>query len=371
MRIRIPKTNVAGVWITIIVTILLLIIFFSFIITGGVLLSNRVTPEAQLVLQYNNNVASWNSVVRQRISGIPFNMQFGSNSPVTLQQTTTADPIPPENNILPYTPFYYTISSQTLLDGSITYNSGQTALVNIQTSSGINSINVVLFQTFQQNIYGSSPQMQCDNLGGHFFPTSSICQTYWMLSGVCVIYNSLNNKLARIGNGNGCQPGLLNSSPFPNQWSSGIYTQLTRAPLSSGLYQPANMNPSSTGSLTIRDQNDPFVIFQELSYGTLSFQGVINPTNNILGIVFLSLSIVPGIIIFLIGIVAFGIICNLIIRSSNKTKRNVTEESQKGLLSEEVNNDPDKSNIIQEPESGKITNPLEYGNKNKSTSIKK
>jgi len=369
MRVRIPKTtNMAGVWSLVLVAICLLLVMFSFVIVGAVLMTYNLTPESQLVSQYNTAVIRWNNVVRARFSILTFQATFSAGNKVPLTADTSADPVPAEPNIIPYEPLKDISASNNLLDGTITYQSGMMGTFTVESANGApQTIDVPIFQTYQQLMTGPNPQMQCDNLNGHYLLSSGMCQTYWAVSGFCVVYDSLLNQIARVGTGNGCTAGIdpANSSPFPGQWASGIYTKLKRASISSGLLQPQNMQPSTSGTFMVRDISDPFVQFEELSEGTLDFSNL-KTTHKVLGIVFLCVAAVPA--FFLLGLALFAIsmIVGLLIRNNIKQKRSLggVDDPRKGLLLDHQSDVSDKGEeVMDEPESGEMKNPLEYGQK--------
>jgi len=164
------------------------------------------------------------------------------------------------------------------------------------------------------------------------------------LSGICVLFDSQTNKLARVGTDYGCTPGL--TGPFPNTWPSGIYTKVNAAPRESPP-GPANQYPSSQGTFMTRELNDPYVKFNEMTAGSLNFNLVTNQPYFILGIIFLCMSIIPLVFLLILGTYGFTVIVKLICTPRASGNNN---EARKGLLNE-----------VEEPEGRTQQYPLEYG----------
>jgi hypothetical protein len=345
----------------------LLLAMTAFIIAGSILMTYNLTPESQLVTQYNSAATTWTGTVRNRFQALVFEAYIGAAKPASLIPDTSSDPVPPQAGIQPYTPLKDISGQQTIIDGSIRYTSDMTTSFTLKGSAGgSQSIDIPLFKTFQQDITGSSPQMQCDDLNGHFIVQSNKCQTYWALKGVCLVFDSLNNKIARVGTGNGCEPGISRSpgspptGPYPGQWAPGIYQKLDRAPISTGRLEPNNLQPTTTGSYMVRELSDPYVRYQELSAGTLDFSNL-KTTHKILGTVFLGLSAIPAFFLLVVAGFGAGALIALIVRNNVRQKRQIGEDSPgRGLLHDGSGGDGE---MMDEPEGGQGKNPLEYGQK--------
>lgn len=63
---------------------------------------------------------------------LTFQAAFSAGNKVPLTADTSADPIPVEPNIIPYEPLKDISASNTLLDGTITYQSGMSGTFTVE-----------------------------------------------------------------------------------------------------------------------------------------------------------------------------------------------------------------------------------------------
>jgi hypothetical protein len=318
-----------------------------------------------LVQQYNGYVMSWNDGIQTSFDGFTFKAQLGNYAQAPLQKMSIIDPTPNEKNVLTYIPLQYqTATNIPILTGEFKFNDASSIVTSLAIVYSWDvqkiQVNVPLFGIRKDVITGLSPQrrkkkfevfnfLECDDSNGHFLPATSECQTYWVLSGICVLFDSRTKKIAQVGTDFGCTPGQ--NGPYPNQWRAGIYTKVDRAPVSQARLGPLNTQPQTSGSYMLREVHDPFVRYNEMTAGNLNFRDIRTQPYLGLGIAFLVMAIVPFMFAFVLGMWGCVTLIKLLPGLLNKGPT----DAQHGLLNEDE--------YMEEPEGREDRQfPLEYGN---------
>jgi hypothetical protein len=213
MRVRLEhkvETRNMQTCMVILVTIITLFFFAGFVIVGAVLMSLDVSVTSQLVQQYNGYVMSWNDGIQTSFDGFTFKAQLGNYAQAPLQKMSIIDPTPNEKNVLTYIPLQYqTATNIPILTGEFKFNDASSIVTSLAIVYSWDvqkiQVNVPLFGIRKDVITGLSPQrrkkkfevfnfLECDDSNGHFLPATSECQTYWVLSGICVLFENQEDR---------------------------------------------------------------------------------------------------------------------------------------------------------------------------------
>jgi len=247
-----------------------------FIIGISILLSAPFNNSRENNLkEINSDINLWTTSYEPQFQQLTWTAQ-GQNTAQSLQVTSPSyqNELPDTDGVNSYTPYYFTLSSGSIVNPTYyTNNTVNTQSITItysvtnKFSGATNSFsnNFPLFMTnstYSNNNNGQNSATNCINNGGNYVYATGTCYYYNQLIGVCLKVDNTTGFWSPDSSfgGVGCKYGS-------GTWSPATYQQLY---YNNGriFTQPIYFN---SFSVVVRDTHDPYVRAQEITGGTMSF----------------------------------------------------------------------------------------------------